>query len=73
MQTIMKSIRTWAVAKRIPIGEWIESSNMVIISNEGQSAIALVPRWKDWGASLEDGTSLEEGKIYKIIIEVEGK
>lgn len=66
----MRTIETYAEAKRIPAGEVIKRDNINIICNEGQSCIALVPRWTNWGATLKDGTKLKEGRTYKIIIEV---
>ena len=41
------------------------------MDNEGQYCMALVPTWKDWGSKLMDGTELQEGKHYKITIEIE--
>ena len=43
----------------------------VSIANEGQSCIALVPVWANYGRTLLDGTELEGGKYYKITIEID--
>jgi len=64
-------IETLAQAKRIDAGEVIKQEGFTLVSNEGQSCIALVPRWANWGATLQNGKKLIEGRTYKIIIEVE--
>lgn len=66
----MRTITTYAKAKRIAAGETTKIENVTLVTNEGQSCIALVPRWGNWGATLEDGTRLKEGESYKITIEV---
>lgn len=67
-----KVIETYAKAKRMPAGETVVSGKAVVITNEGQSCMCLVPRWANWGNTLEDGSRLEEGKTYKITIEIPG-
>jgi hypothetical protein len=69
----MKIIETYAQAKRIPAGYKRTEGNITAIINEGQSCIALIPGWENWGATLKDGTRLKEGKYYKITIEIPGK
>lgn len=67
-------VEAYAVAEWKSCREEIrdESSKVVAISNEGQSCVTLVPRWANWGRTLEDGvTQLEPGKTYKISIEIE--
>lgn len=66
----MRIIETYAEAKRIEAGEIKQRGNVIIVENEGQTCIALVPRWANWGETLEDGTRLKEGETYKITIEV---
>ena len=67
----MRVIKTFATAKRVPAGEVVKRDNVIVIVNEGQSCMALVPRWGEWGAALEDGTRLVEGQNYRITIEVD--
>ena len=66
-------IKTIAEARRISAGTPIKNSDGMVIGmdNEGQYCMALVPTWKDWGSKLMDGTELQEGKHYKITIEIE--
>jgi hypothetical protein len=68
-----RTITTYAEAEYKSCREAIKSADgkSVTISNEGQGCICLVPRWSNWGATLEDGTKLHIGKVYKINIEVE--
>ncbi|MFA5724417.1 MAG: hypothetical protein WC979_09245 [Candidatus Pacearchaeota archaeon] len=68
-----RTITTYAEAEYKSCCEEIKSvdEKVLMISNEGQYCISLVPRWSNWGSTLEDGTKLQIGKVYKITIEVE--
>jgi len=66
-------IETFAKAKLISLRQETRNADGIVVAvdNEGQTGMALIPNWKDWGRELIDGTKLEEGKYYKIIIEIE--
>ena len=57
----MRTIETYAEAKRIPAGGLTQIGNMTVITNEGQSCIALIPRWASWGTTLEETAKLKGG------------
>jgi hypothetical protein len=66
-----KRVEVLAEAQMISCRKETHFGGGVSIDNEGQFCIALVPRWGNWGATLEDGTKLIEGKVYKISIVIE--
>lgn len=70
---MIRTIKTTAQAKWISARTETKDSkgNTIAIDNEGQFCITLVPLWTGGGKTLMDGTMLEEGKQYKITIEIE--
>ena len=69
----VKVIETYATAKWVSARTETKNANgeVIAVDNEGQSCIALIPIWANWGKTLMDGTELKEGKSYKITIEVD--
>ena len=67
-----KIIETMAQAKWISARTEIKDleGRVIGVDNEGQTCIALIPVWANWGRTLLDGTELEGGKHYKITIEI---
>ena len=66
-------ITTTAKAICVPLYEKIEMKRkgIVAIIGDGQSAMALLPSWDNWGATLASGEKLQEGKRYQITIELD--
>ena len=69
----MRKLETVAEAKLVSLRKETRNADGIVVAvdNDGQYGMALIPTWKDWGRELIDGTKLQEGKYYKITIEVE--